>query len=198
MTTALVMAGGKGSRMDSDCEKPMIKVKGKPMVTHVLDALTSSKYIDKIIVAVSPNTPFTEKYLEDFPVIIIKTKGNGYVEDLSDILSDRKYVEEDEVVMTLVADLPFITSEHIDDVLDHYYDRDKPAMCVSVPANLFDEYNLTPTLVFEGLVPTGVNVVLANTKEQDQTIYISNSVELAFNVNTLDDLDISNHHAKKE
>ena len=63
MTTALVMAGGKGTRMDLDCEKPLIEVNSKPMISYVIEALINSEYIDNILVAVSPNTPLTSKYL---------------------------------------------------------------------------------------------------------------------------------------
>lgn len=197
MTTALIMAGGKGTRMDLDYEKPMIKVNGRPMISYVIEALIESEFIDKILVAVSDNTPYTSEYAKKFPVRVIHTDGEGYIEDLASILSNRKYVEEDEVIMTIVADLPFITGEQIDDVLDNYYKRGKPAMCVSVPASLFKKYRITPTLVYKGLVPTGVNLLLANNEEQDQSIYESHNVELAFNINTLNDLNLSEHYIKK-
>ncbi len=197
MTTALIMAGGEGTRMDLDYEKPMIEVNNKPMIRYVIDALIKSKYIDNILVAVSQNTQSTKEYIQDLPVTAINTSANGYLEDLSEILSNRKYLKEDEEVLTIVADLPFIDASQIDDVLENYYERGKPAMCVSVPEELFQKYNITPTLVFEGVVPSGVNLVLANNKEQEQSIYISNNVELAFNINTLDDLKLSKQYVKK-
>jgi adenosylcobinamide-phosphate guanylyltransferase len=196
MTTALVMAGGKGTRMHLDSEKPMIKVNNKPMVHYVIEALLESKYVDKILVAVSPNTPETSKFLEDFPVTVIHTSGKGYLEDLSEVLSNREYVEKDEVIMTIVADLPFVTASQLDDVFKHYFERKKPAMCVSVSEKLFIEYGIEPTLVYEGLVPTGVNLLLANNEEQDQTIYESKNIELAFNINTIKDLDLSEQYLK--
>ena len=197
MTTALIMAGGKGTRMALDCEKPMIEVNNKPMINYVVDALLESKYVDKILVAVSDNTPLTAKFMEDFPVIIVPTSGNGYIEDLSEVLSNRDYVKKDEVVMTIVADLPFVNAEQLDDVFENYFERKKPAMCVSVPESLFVEYGIEPTLVFDGLVPTGVNLLLANNDEQDQTIYQSKNIELAFNINTLNDLNLSEVYIKK-
>lgn len=197
MTTALIMAGGKGTRLHLDCEKPMVKVNDKPMIHYVVDALINSKYVDKILVAVSENTPLTAKFLENFPVNIVSTSGKGYIEDLSEVLSNREYVQEDEVIMTIVADLPFVTSQQLDDVFEHYFERKKPAMCVSVPEALFDEYGIEPTLVFDGLVPTGVNLLLANNDEQDQTIYESQNIELAFNINTLNDLNLSKDYIKK-
>lgn len=196
MTTALVMAGGKGTRLDLDCEKPMVKVNGKSMIHHVLDALQESEYVDNILVAVSPNTPETTKFIESFPVTIVHTLGIGYIEDLSEVLSNRDYVEKDEVIMTIVADLPFVTGKQLDDVFKHYYERKKPAMCVSVPEELFIKNGITPTLVFDGLVPTGVNLLLANNDEQDQSIYKSKNIELAFNINTINDLDLSEHYSK--
>lgn len=197
MTTALIMAGGKGSRMDLDCEKPLIEVDGIPMIKYVVDALLASKYVDKILVAVSSNTPKTTEYLKDFPVRVINTQAKGYIEDLSEILQNRKYVDEDEEIMTIVADLPFIKAQHIDDVLEHYYERKKPAMCVSVSEELFKKHGITPTLVYEGLVPSGVNMLIANDKEQDQSIYVTDNLELAFNVNTLNELDLTKDYIKK-
>lgn len=197
MTTALIMAGGKGTRLQMDCEKPMVKINGKPMINYVIDALLESKYVDKILVAVSPNTPLTTEFLEVFPVTIVPTSGKGYIEDLSEVLSKRDFVVENEVIMTIVADLPFVNGEQLDDVFEHYYERKKPAMCVSVPEDLFLKHGIKPTLVFDGLVPTGVNLLLANNDEQDQTIYESENIELAFNINTLNDLDLSKHYIEK-
>ena len=73
MTTALIMAGGKGTRLDLDYEKPMVKVNEKPMISYVIEALMESQYINKILVAISPNTPVTSEYVKKFPVKIIKT-----------------------------------------------------------------------------------------------------------------------------
>ena len=192
ITTALVMAGGRGTRMHLDEEKPLVKVNDKPMIEHVLNALIDSKHIDRILVAITPYTPRTKMFLEDFPVTVIETKAKGYIGDLSDILKNRDYLEEDEPVMTIVADLPFVTSKHIDEVLEEYYRRNKPAMCVSVSEELFKEYDIIPTLVYNGLVPSGVNMLIANSHEQDQSIYVTDNVELAFNINTLHDLYKSN------
>lgn len=197
MTTALIMAGGKGTRMDLDCEKPMVEVNNKPMINYVVDALLESRYVDKILVAVSDNTPLTAKFMKNFPVTVVPTSGKGYIEDLSEVLSNRDYVKKDEVIMTIVADLPLVTAEQLDDVFKHYFERNKPAMCVSVPESLFIEHGIKPTLVFEGLVPTGVNLLLANNDEQDQTIYQSQNIELAFNINTLNDLNLSEIYIKK-
>jgi len=45
--TALVMVGGKGSHMVLCEEKPLLKVGGKSMIEHVLEALKEAKKIDR-------------------------------------------------------------------------------------------------------------------------------------------------------
>ena len=92
---ALVMAGGKGTRMGfCGVEKPMIEIGGVYTVERVVNALRDSKHIDKILVSVSPNTPDTERYLKDIGVETIRTSGEDYVEDLHNSFSilSGKYV----------------------------------------------------------------------------------------------------------
>src|SRR5512136_2027469 len=80
--TALIMAGGKGTRLHLAEEKPLIKVCGKPVIEYVIEALKNAKKIDSIVVAVTDCTPKTEKYLSKFPVKIIKTPCKDYVSDM--------------------------------------------------------------------------------------------------------------------
>ena len=59
--TALVMAGGKGTRMALAEEKPMLRLGGKPVVALVIEALRNAKKVDSVVVAVSDYTPKTAK-----------------------------------------------------------------------------------------------------------------------------------------
>ena len=43
----LIMAGGKGTRMQSDEEKLLLEYK-KPLILHVIDALKNSNCFEKI------------------------------------------------------------------------------------------------------------------------------------------------------
>ncbi len=73
--TALVMAGGKGTRMQIREEKPLIKVCGKPVIEYVIAALQHAKKINRIIVATSACTPKTAHHLSSFPVQVVETPG---------------------------------------------------------------------------------------------------------------------------
>ncbi len=49
----IVPAAGRGKRLGCREEKPFVKLKGKPLLSHTLDALEKCPFIDEIIVVVS-------------------------------------------------------------------------------------------------------------------------------------------------
>ncbi|MGC9516482.1 MAG: TIGR00454 family protein [Methanomicrobiales archaeon] len=187
MIIAVIMAGGKGTRMDHPEEKPLIKINGKPMIDHVLDSVKNSKKIDKFIVATTKNTPDTTKYLLKSGIKIIETPGNGYVEDLSFIISK---LEPNSILITITADLPLISTSMIDYILSEYGKCGKPAMCVAVPMEIFEKYNLKPSMVFDGIVPSGLNILRCINKIQDEEVLILSEIELALNINTCEDIKL--------
>ncbi|SFO06812.1 2-C-methyl-D-erythritol 4-phosphate cytidylyltransferase [Pseudobutyrivibrio sp. UC1225] len=48
MTVAILLSGGKGSRMGTEIPKQYITVEGVPILVYCLETLNKSKYIDKI------------------------------------------------------------------------------------------------------------------------------------------------------
>ncbi len=187
MVTALVMAGGKGSRMNFDGEKPLIKINNQPMIMYVINALEGSKKIKDIIVATSKNTPKTDEFLKNQGIKTIVTPGNNYVHDLQFIISNFKL---DNVLITITADLPLIKSNIIDHVLTEYEKSSKPAMSVMIPLDFFKKYDLKPTSVFENLVPSGLNILRSINKTQDEEVLILEKIELAVNINTCEDINL--------
>ena len=186
MVIALLMAGGKGTRMNLDLEKPMVLVEGKPLIEHVLSALQNSSEVDEIIVATSHHTPTTTVHVENLGFRVLKTHGKGYVEDLSFILSQDVF--KDEVILTITSDLPLITAGFIDLVLEEYHKSSKPAMSVMVPVEIFREHGLKPSLVLGNVVPSGLNILRGNDTEQDEEVLVLDKIELALNINSPEDI----------
>ena len=60
----LIMAGGKGTRMNLNNEKLLLKYK-KPVILHAVDSLKESNCFSKILALTSPNSPLTKKLLQD-------------------------------------------------------------------------------------------------------------------------------------
>ena len=186
MVIALLMAGGKGTRMNSDLEKPMIIVNGKSLIEHVISALQGSSLVDEIVVATSPHSPKTTLHMENLGFQVVVTPGKGYVEDLSFILSHEDF--KDEVILTITSDLVLITGEIIDLVLEEYHKSSTPAMSVMVPVEIFREHGLKASLVLENLVPSGLNILRGKDTEQDEEVLVLDKIELALNINSPEDI----------
>ena len=192
--TALVMAGGKGTRMALSEEKPLLKVGGKTVIEHVLSALKSAKKVDSIVVAVSIYTPKTAGFMAKFPVKIIKTPGKEYVSDMGYAVKKLRL----QTVLAIAADLPLITGEVVDAIVDCYEQCGKPALAVVVPMETKEKLGLGGEYAFklEGrhVVPAGINVIdgrRIDEEELDQEVCVVDWKEVAVNINTLEELKIA-------
>ena len=187
------MAGGMGTRLKVPCEKPLFKLHDKPLIKFVLDNLTASKLIDEIIIAVSPNTRETTQYLKSLNgnFKILDTSGEDYLKDLSYILDYFEQRSKNDVLLFINADLPFISTETIDEVLNVYLDSDKDALSVVVPVEVFDDLGLNYSYEYNGCVPSGLNVLRSENIVQDEKQLMLKKVELALNINTILDSKIA-------
>ena len=193
MIYAILMAGDRGTRLEVPCEKPLFKLKEVPLIKYVLDNLNQSKLIDKIIIAVSPNTCKTTQYLKslDYDFEILDTSGKDYLTDLSYVLDYFEKKSKDDTLLFINADLPFICAETIDDVLNHYFKSDKDALSVLVPVEIFEELGLDYSYEFDGNVPSGLNILRSENIIQEESNIVIPKVELALNINTLLDSKVA-------
>ena len=186
VTTALVMCGGAGTRLDIPTEKPLVDVGGTPMIDRVLDALAASGITTRCA-AVSPQTPATHRHLDRRDdVTVLETPGDGYVADLQTALSDRTTP-----VMTLAADLPLLVGSLLDRIRTAYTGG---SMTVVVPAVIKRHLGVSvaSATVVDGQAPTGVNIVVpGETDATDRQTYVSYDIRLAVNVNRVRDREIA-------
>ena len=155
----LVMAGGKGTRMQSDKEKLLLEYK-KPLVLHVVDALKNSNCFEKIIAVTSPNSPQTQKILTENDVKIIETLGDNFVTDLNSVLK-----KLDDYVFVTSGDLPLLDESIVKQIVTA---ADPKKIWTSViTTKLFQSsLNLEPECIItsneEDHVLTGISIVNAN------------------------------------
>ena len=187
------MAGGMGTRLEVPEEKPLFKLHDKPLIKYVLDNLKSSKLIDEIVIAVSPNTRKTTQYLRslDDDFFILDTSGEDYLKDLSYILDYFEEKSKKDILLFINADLPFISTETIDYVIDYYLKQDKDALSVIVPVGVFEKLGLDYSYEFNGCVPSGLNILRSENIIQDEIQLTLEKVELALNINTIPDSEIA-------
>ncbi|MEE1335491.1 NTP transferase domain-containing protein [Methanobrevibacter sp.] len=193
MIYAILMAGGMGTRLEVPEEKPLFKLHDKPLIKYVIDNLKSSKLIDEIVIAVSPNTRETTKYLESLndDFIILDTSGEDYLKDLSYILDYFEKKSKEDILLFINADLPFISTETIDYVINYYLANEKDALSVIVPVEVFEDLGLNYSYEFNGCVPSGLNILRSENIIQDETQLVLDKVELALNINTIPDSEIA-------
>ena len=195
---ALVMCGGRGTRLGADREKPLVPVAGEPMVDRVCDALAASR-VDRVVAAVSPHTPEMRAHLRERAddrasgdagdgtgtLAVVETPGEGYVADLRDALGDDRLSKP---VLTVAADLPLLDGAAVDRVLDAH---DGGSLTVAVPAAHKRELGVSVDTTFERegreLAPAGVNVVGDG---PDSTVVFDDS-GFTVNVNRPDDLAVA-------
>ena len=187
------MAGGRGTRLKVPCEKPLFKLHDKPLIKYVIDNVNQSKFIDKLFIAVSPNTPETTKYLNsaDGDFKILNTSGEDYLTDLSYILDYFEKKSKDDVLLFINADLPFISTQTIDYVLDYYLNSDKDALSTLVPVEIFEKLGLDYSYEFNGYVPSGLNVLRSVNIVQEEDQLVIPKDELALNINTIPDSKVA-------
>ena len=187
------MAGGMGTRLKVPEEKPLFKLRDKPLIKYVIDNLNASKLIDEIVIAVSPNTGKTTEYLRslDGNFKILDTSGKDYLKDLSYILDYFEKNSKKDILLFINADLPFISTETIDYVLDYYLKSDKDALSVLVPVEVYENLGLEYSYEFDGKVPSGLNILRSENIIQDENQLVLSKVELALNINTIPDSEIA-------
>lgn len=189
MIYAIVMAGGRGTRLKVDVEKPLFKLHSKPLIKYVLDNISSSKLVEDVVIAVSSHTQETTKYLESLNgnFQILDTSGIDYLNDLSYILTLFESESKNDILLFINADLPFISGETIDFVLTKYLESAKDSLSTQVPVEIFKKLDLEYSYEFNGSVPSGLNVLRSVNEIQEEEQLILPKIELALNINTLKD-----------
>ena len=186
---ALVMAGGRGSRLKMG-EKPLVKLFGRPLIDYVVLALEES-LVDRIFVSTTENVPSTQKWALERDLYVLETGSYGYVADMIEAV---KKADVRDPIMVIMADLPLVTSEIIDQIMEVYQERPEPALSTHTPLSLHSRMGRRPDSLFnyrgQLIVPAGINVLRGAEieKEQEDFHLILERMELAVNVNVPEDL----------
>ena len=186
---ALVMAGGRGSRLKMG-EKPLVNLFGRPLIDYVVLALEES-LVDRIFISTTENVPSTRKWAEERDLYVLETGSYGYVPDMIEAVVKSGVKEP---IMVIMADLPLVTPEIIDQIIEVYEKRREPALSTHTPLSLHSRLGRRPDSLFnyrgQLIVPAGINVLKGAEieKEQEDFHLIMERMELAVNVNVPEDL----------
>ena len=187
----LIMAGGKGTRMNLDSEKLLLKYK-KPVILHVVDSLKNSNCFSKILAVTSSNSPNTKKLLQENNVETIETSGNGYVEDLNSVLQ-----KIDDAVLIVSGDLPLLDEDIIQKIVNHY-DSKKIWTSILVTKDFLTSLGMKSDYSISNENQlchyTGISLVnsgkISSLENLDENSIIIDDKRIAFNLNTKEDYDL--------
>jgi adenosylcobinamide-phosphate guanylyltransferase len=188
---SIVMAGGKGSRMNLTGEKLLLKYK-KPLVLHVIDALVNSKCFSKILAITSSNTPNTKKLLEENNIEVFNTLGNNYVEDLNLVLKTLN-----DFVLITSADLPFLDGDIIKKIVNQF-NLENTWTTILVTKKFLESLQLSSdySIYFENqqCCYTGISLVnaknISTLENISEKFIIIDDKRIAFNLNTKQEYDL--------
>jgi len=185
------MAGGRGTRLKMG-EKPLVKLLGRPLIDYVTSALEDSS-VEKIFIATTENVPMTKDWANDRSLIAVDTPGTGFVADMVYAVERIGVIDP---MMVIMADLPLITPDLIDQIIDIYDERPEPALSTHTPLHLHSRLGRRPDSLFnycgQLIVPSGVNILDGADIKHEQEDYhlILERLEMAVNVNMADDLKL--------
>lgn len=177
--------------MGGGVEKPLLEISGKSMLQRVIEVLRCSSSIDHIVVASSHSTPATTMEAKKLGAQTIITPGSGFEEDMRFAIRHLSLGE----ALVIASDLPFVTVDVIEEASRKYRDAQKPALAVMAPIELYERFGIKPSYVFDingrKLVPVGINIIDGRRIDEgalEQTELIIDSRDVAFNINTPDEL----------
>jgi adenosylcobinamide-phosphate guanylyltransferase len=171
-------------------EKPLVTLFGKALIDYVTMALEDST-IDRIFVATTDNVPGTRMWATKRGLEVVNTPGRGFVADMIYAVEAAGIMKP---IMIIMADLPLVTPDLIDEIVEIYDERPEPALSTHTPLRLHSRLGRRPDSLFnyqgQLIVPSGINVLDGANIEQEQEDYhlILERIELAINVNVAEDL----------
>jgi len=130
---------------------------------------------------------------------MVRTKGKGYIPDMIEAI---KALDEQHPVFVSVSDLPCITAEIIQSIVESYAQSGKDACSTWIPVQVVE--SLRCSITYEEQIcgiracPTGINILRGSLIDQPQEEHRLLLYEpgLALNVNTRDDLAIAEKFLK--
>lgn len=187
----IVMAGGKGTRMNLGDEKLLLEYK-QPVILQVIDSLKNSKCFSKIIAITSSNSPNTKKLLQENNIETVDTPGIGYVEDLNLIL---RTINDD--VLVTSGDLPLLDKEIIQKIVSRY-DPQKIWTSVLITTKFLTSIGIQSEYFVhfsnQKCHYSGISLInstkITSLEDLDENYIILDDKRIGFNLNTKNDYDL--------
>ncbi|MBE27791.1 MAG: UDP-N-acetylglucosamine pyrophosphorylase [Euryarchaeota archaeon] len=127
---AIVLAAGKGTRMNQEIPKPLVPINGKPIISWIVKSFADND-IDTALVVNPKNKKYFKSFDKDVELVFQeKQKGTGHA-----VLQALELILKYRYIYVFVGDSPFIGS---DIILDLYDEHTKSNSDVTILTSIFD------------------------------------------------------------
>ena len=142
MNTAIILAGGVGSRMGVDRPKQFLMVQDKPIISYCLDIFQNHDEIDSVVVVVSEQwQDFVEEYAAKYGVNKIKGYAPAGKSRQHSIYNGLKCIDENvpdtDIVIVHDAARPLVSDQIISDCIKGATDYDGAMPVISVKDTVY-------------------------------------------------------------
>lgn len=142
MNTAIILAGGVGSRMGVDRPKQFLMVQDKPIISYCLDIFQKHSEIDSIVIVVSEQwQDFTEEYVQKYGVTKVKGYALAGQSRQHSIYNGLKCIDKNvpdtDIVIVHDAARPLVSDQIISDCIKGATDYDGAMPVISVKDTVY-------------------------------------------------------------
>lgn len=132
MKKAIILAAGKGTRMESELPKVVHKICGREMINHVLDT-TKKIGIDEDIVVVGYRDDIVRACVDRNVKYVLQKEqlGTGHA-----VMMAKEYINSDDKVIVLYGDMPLFTKETLEEMFRY---NEKTNADLTIITTIFDE-----------------------------------------------------------
>ncbi len=131
----IVLAGGKGTRMESELPKVLVPLKGKPLVSYLFDTIESIKDLPKPIAVIGYGREEVKKVLGDRCLYAVQEEQLGTGHAVSCALDQVSMPS----VIVMYGDMPFISKDDLLKMIDTHNREKNVLTMVTVTVPDFNE-----------------------------------------------------------
>lgn len=204
MTRIVILAAGKGTRMNSELPKVLVPLNGRPMIKYLMDSVVASGVDPKPIIIISPdNQEIISQELKDYNAEYVVQKqqlGTGHAVACAQEVLEKSEIPVDNIIV-LYGDHPFIKGDSI----KKFSDLNPEALTI-MPTTLSDFENWHQNFYHWGRIIRGVDgkvekiVEFKDASDEEKLVTEVNPGFMCFNYNWLfkNIEDLQNNNTQKE
>lgn len=134
----IILAAGKGKRMQSNILKVMHNLNGRPLIDYVVNAVENSGVDVKPIVVVCAEDPAVENFLGDRAEYVVQNErlGTGHAVAMAEKILKYKT----DAVVVLYGDMPFIKPESIRKLVEKHEEKGNKITLTTTKVEDFNDW----------------------------------------------------------